>query len=107
MENVRFRTINVIDLENKIVGRVTAASEKINEGDFRLGFAYWNASGPKRFNRKFYQEIARGRMECGRTAVLTAKREGVPLIQNIKNCARGFAAMKEIKWMFTTELNLV
>jgi hypothetical protein len=112
MENVRFRTINVNDSDGKIygkvIGKIVVASERLDEKDFRLGFSYWNENGPKRFARKFYQEIARGRMNCKRTAVLTAKQPGVPLIQNIKSCAIGFAAIKKIKWMrATVGFNLV
>jgi hypothetical protein len=100
MENVRFRTINVVEETGlSIRGKITAATVPLDseKKTFGLGLCFCGPNDMKKFNRKFGQKVALGRLSCDKSRIVIGKNPTV--FEGIKDRAILIAAVKDIKWM--------
>jgi len=95
-ENIRYRTFHVLGEGDELLGNVVVASRPTDETkkQFVIGAAFYSKPGK---SKKYFQNIAKGRMNCDRTNLIINKQEETPLTWIIKDALPNLPG-KGVKW---------
>ena len=99
LTNFRFRTFHVLNREQKEIGRITSVKRLDEDNKYQVAFAF--CSPKDRYNKKFGQMIAHGRL-INRPKKRYITYDGS--VQDLKDMAIAVASMRGIKWIQKEEV---